>query len=191
MATDTTLEEIDPASPRDLYDVPKGYELIDGELVEMPAMGAESSWVLGRMFRYLDRWCEERTAGVAITGEAGYQCFPDRPGLVRKPDVSVILCDPASFVPPKVNLESVPDLVVEVLSPHNEAADINAKTEAFLAAGTRLVWIIDPELRMVLVHRADGTVTKLRDPAELTGENVLPGFATPLAAFLPRRPATP
>ncbi|MGL4420522.1 MAG: Uma2 family endonuclease, partial [Gemmataceae bacterium] len=104
----------------------------------------------------------------------------------RKPDVSVVLCDPWQFVAPSPHCREVPALVVEVISSSNQFSEILAKIDMFLGAGTRLAWIVDPVTRSVHVYRADGTVTRLREPAELTGESVLPGFSVALSAFLPR-----
>lgn len=172
------VTEIDP--------IPKGYELIEGVLVEKPNLGAESSLVVGRIFRRLDTWCEGTKLGIAVTGEAGYRCFDWKPKLVRKPDSSVILCEPASLVVPKGDFRIAPDLVVEVVSPNDRVSELDEKIGEFLEAGTRLVWIVNPELRTVLIRRANGTLQLLSDPAELSGEDVLPGFAVALADFLPK-----
>jgi Uma2 family endonuclease len=189
--TEELLELYEVEDAADLDPIPDGYELIDGELVETPDMSVESGWVIGKLFRLLDDWCERTKTGVALTGEVGYRCFPARPGRVRKPDVSVLLANPDTFVPGRGDSRDVPALVVEVVSPNETVYDLDARVHQFLGAGTRLVWVVNPVLRTVLVRRADGTVQLLTDPAELTGESVLPGFATPLAAFLPPVPATP
>jgi Uma2 family endonuclease len=188
-ATEILDEEwIDGDAPRpiDPLDVPKGYELIDGLLVEMPAMGFKSSWVAGELYFRLRNFLASKPIGVAATAEASFACFAGRPKLVRKPDVSVVLCDPATFVPPTVNFEIAPDLVVEVVSPNDKFSDIEDKIELFIGAGTQLIWIVDPEKRTVTIHRANGSYSRLRDPAELSGEDVLPGFHVALADFLPR-----
>ena len=67
----------------------KSFELVGGQLVERK-MGIESSWVAGRLYSRLDRFCEEHRLGWALLPDAGYQCFPGEPGLVRKPDVSFV-----------------------------------------------------------------------------------------------------
>lgn len=169
-------------------DVPEGFEFVDGELVEIPQMGAESSIVAGRIFRKLDDWCESHRSGIAITAEAAYRCFSSKPRQVRKPDVSVIVCNPDSFAIPKGELLVVPSLVVEVVSPNETMDDVMRKIEDFLEAGTPLAWVVQPQMRQAFVHRPNGTVSKFRDPAELSGEDVLPGFRVALADFLPRIP---
>jgi len=50
-----------------------------------------------------------------------------------------------------------------------------------LAAGTQLVWLVDPERREIRIYRQDGSLTVLRENDSLDGENVLPGFTCPVA----------
>ncbi len=38
------------------------------------------------------------------------------------------------------------------------------------------VWVVSLQTRQVYVHRADGSMTKVRENSELTGEDVIPGF---------------
>ena len=47
----------------------------------------------------------------------------------------------------------------------------------------RLVWEVNPETRTIKVYRLDGTVTRLHEQDELSGEDVLPGFRCPVAEF--------
>ncbi len=178
-------QEIDVAT----FDVPKGYEVIDGELREMPAMGAEASWVASEVHYRFRSHLEQHPIGVAVTAEFSYACFPDAPKLVRKPDVSVILCDPNTYVPPVVNSEIPPALLVEVISPSNEWSETTGRVDRFLDAGTRLAWIIDPERRVAYIQRLSdrNTLHKVLESASLSGEDVLPDFTMALASILPRK----
>jgi hypothetical protein len=45
----------------------------------------------------------------------------------------------------------------------------------------RLIWILIPPTRTVLVRRLDGTATELGEGGELSGEDVLPGFTCRVA----------
>ena len=67
-------------TPEDLLDMADGksYELVGGQLVERN-MGAESSWMGGRLHARLDRFCEERGLGWAFPADNGYECFPHEP----------------------------------------------------------------------------------------------------------------
>ncbi len=68
-----------------------------------------------------------------------------------------------------------PDLAVEIVSPNDRFSDVQAKVREYLAAGTRLVWVVWPEGRSVIVHGADGVV-ELGPEDVLSGADVLPGF---------------
>lgn len=77
-----------------------------------------------------------------------------------------------------------PDLVVEVLSPDDRPGKVLAKVADWLSAGTRLVWVVDPERRLARVYRHDGSETLVSTDGALDGEAVLPGFSCPLVSIL-------
>ena len=77
-----------------------------------------------------------------------------------------------------------PDLLAEVLSPDDRPAEVLAKVADWLAAGTTLVWVIDPERSDARVYRQDGSIAVLRESDALDGEGVLPGFTCPLKDVL-------
>ena len=57
--------------------------------------------------------------------------------------------------------------------------DVVEKAFAWLDAGVRLVWVVDPANRLVTVYSSAGTAT-LRGSATLDGAAVLPGFSLSL-----------
>jgi len=73
-----------------------------------------------------------------------------------------------------------PDLAVEVLSPDDRPGEVLAKVADWLKAGTRLVWVVDPDRRIARVYRADGTMAEIGETGALAGEDVLPGFESEL-----------
>jgi len=58
------------------------------------------------------------------------------------------------------------------------------KVADWLSAGTRLVWVMDPERRVARVYRANGAEAIVTAAQALEGEDVVPGFACPLATIL-------
>jgi Uma2 family endonuclease len=174
-----------PRKPPEMMDLPKGFELIDGELVEMPEMGYRSGVVGSELLGFIREWCRQHGIGVVSGPEGSFRCFPSRPKQVRKPDVAVLLRDPKTFVVPDPHCLEVPELVAEILSPTNTQADIADRVEDFLSAGTKVVWVIDPVRCEALVYHPDDTILKIREAGTLDGEGVLPGFKLPLAAILP------
>jgi len=69
-----------------------------------------------------------------------------------------------------------PDLAVEVPSPSDRAADVQARIADYFSAGTRLVWIVEPATRTVRVFRSPQDMQVIREGGELSGGDVLPGF---------------
>jgi Uma2 family endonuclease len=70
-----------------------------------------------------------------------------------------------------------PVLVWEVVSPHDRAPVLREKLEDYREAGVPIVWVLYPGLRVIDVHRADGSSTRLGPGDTLTCAEVLPGFA--------------
>lgn len=165
--------------------VPEGFEMVDGELVEMPTMSEESNWIGGQLFAVINEFVRARSLGRVYPQDTPFRGFPGERITVRKPDAAFVRKD---RLPPhlsKRDLTIAPDLAAEVLSPTDPAVDVNRKVEQYLAAGVRLVWVVDPDLRLVYVHRPNGTIAVVREPAEVDGEDVLPGFRCPIGAFIP------
>lgn len=77
--------------------------------------------------------------------------------------------------------EGAPDLAVEVVSPGNTRREIAGKVRDYLAAGSRAVWVVNPERRTVTVHRPDREPERLAGSDVLDGGPVLPGFRLPLS----------
>ena len=115
--------------------------------------------------------------------ESGFKLAAN-PDTVRGPDLSFIgqarLPEPEPVGFP----ELAPDLGVEILSPDDRPGEILGKVAEYLSAGTRLVWVIDPERRLARVYRADGTEEIVTADKALHGEDVVPAFACALVDIL-------
>ena len=176
-------EPTDLLEPDDLLQMPGGesYELVDGRLVEKH-MGAESDRIALRLGGKLDQFCTANGLGYVFGAQTGYRCFPNRPRLVRKPDVSVVLRGRfADGQVPKGDITICPDLAVESVSPNDTYEEIEAKVEDYRQAGVRVVWVISPESKTVVVRRSDKTAATLDTTDTLSGEAVIPGFTCPVA----------
>lgn len=91
------------------------------------------------------------------------------------PEVAARSLEDASLI------DGVPALVVEILSPNDTEEQVNEKVDDYRQCGVRLVWVIDPHDRTVLIYRP-GTEPELANiRQELCGEPGLPGFRMPVA----------
>jgi Uma2 family endonuclease len=169
-------------TPDDLLARPDGnfFELVGGRLKEF-TMGAESDAVGGYLLTLLN--LHVRPAGLGVVyPQTGFACFPDDPTRVRKPDVAFVAADrlPGGRSP-RGWIKVAPDLAAEVVSPHDLYEEVEGKVNEYLAVGVRLVWVVSPGSRTVLVRRPDGTAAVVGPAGTLSGEDVLPGFKCPLA----------
>ena len=153
-------------------------ELVDGVLVEKPVGYGESILAVS-MGRMLGNFVAPRNLG-HVTGEQGMvRLFP---GLVRIPDVAFASWDrfPQRRWTGEPIPDLAPDLVVEVLSESNTAAEMSIKVGEYFSAGARRVWLVDPSSRTVTVFEsADDSIT-LQEQDTLDGGTVLPGFTLSL-----------
>jgi len=72
---------------------------------------------------------------------------------------------------------------VEVLSPTNTPAEMHAKVGDYLVAGTRLVWVVDPEQRTVTVYDSLLAPRTLAEEDILEAGDVVPGFRARVGEF--------
>jgi Uma2 family endonuclease len=163
--------------------VSDGYEFIDGRLVEKP-LGAEAGWIAARLMGLLSPYTSSRKLGLVFSADCGYQIFKNDPKKVRKPDVSFIASGRLpNDRPPRGNVSIPPDLAVEVISPNDITEETDQRVEDYFGAGTRLMWLLYPQTGAVWVLRKDGTGARLKGAQELSGEDVVPGFACPVQAL--------
>ena len=154
-------------------------ELVEGVLVEK-LMGFRESFLTIALSAVLWGFVKTRNLGL-VTGADGMVRLA--PGLVRIPDLAFISWQrlPERRVPTDPIPGLVPDLVVEVLSEGNTAAEMARKRREYFAAGVRLAWFVEPVARTVEVYTAANQSTLLEAEQILDGGTVLAGFSLPLA----------
>jgi Uma2 family endonuclease len=179
VATNVTTEDLE-CLEADGY----RYDLLAGELIRMSPGGFEHGRLAARIAaRFVSFLDSHAGFGVAVGAETGFR-LARNPDTVLGPDAAVVTLD---RLPPADQrsgyLELAPDLVVELVSPSDRWSTVSEKVEAYLAAGVRLVWVIEPRARAVRVYTPAGAERRLRANAGdvLEAEPVLPGFRLPLA----------
>lgn len=160
---------------------PYRQELVRGRLHEMEPRGAFRGAVAARAGAVLAAHVRSRGLGQTFAAETGFHLRSD-PDTVRAPDASFVTREridaigiPAGYWP------GAPDLAIEVISPSDRGPQVTAKALDWLAAGARAVVVLDPANRTGEVHRADSPVEALVLADTLDLDDVLPGFAVPLA----------
>ena len=163
------------AMPDELPSGPAKYELEDGRLVVMPLPGGIHGAVNANIVFQLKLQGDRRGYGKTLA-ETGVilRKSPDR---VVGPDCCFVL---AASLPldysPEGFLTSPPPLVVEVRSKNDTPAELERKAGEYLAAGAKLVWILDPIRTGVVVYQAGHSPKLLGLADDLTADGLIPGF---------------
>ena len=149
----------------------EGYEYVNGELVPMAPPSREHGEISVNVIRYLDAHVYKDKLGHLYTAETTFQVGE----RTAKPDVAFVSA--AQLTGDKTKGFSIsPDLAIEVVSPSDVQSRIAEKALAYLEAGTRLVWVIEPVTKTVTVYRSETDIETLTRDDTLTGEDVVPGF---------------
>ena len=155
-------------------------ELIDGRIVPMSPTNAEHGRTEFRVGHNIELAIKPGKRGQVLVGEVGIYTRrnPDR---VRAADVLYISNERYAKRKSKSYLDIAPELVVEILSPADPAQELTQKLREYFEIGVVLVWVVDPEARIVYAYRSLTDVREFKETDALTGDEVLPGFNVPVA----------
>jgi Uma2 family endonuclease len=153
----------------------KVVELVRGRLIVREPPGTRHGVIAAKLAYLLGDCVYRHGLGVVAAQDTGFKITRD-PDTVRAPDVAFLGHDRAQQIRSRGYAEVAPDLLAEVMSPDDAPAEVLVKVADWLAAGTKLVWLVDPERREVRLYRRDGSLTLLGENDSLEGEDVLPGF---------------
>ncbi len=187
-----TIEATRPITAAEFQALPddgRRLELVRGEVVEVSGPNPRHALIVARMIRWLGGFVDDHRLG-AVTAEVGCQVAQD-PDSVRFPDVAYWSGDRLSAGNLERFATAPPDLVVEVVSPNDKRTDVYRKVAMWLAAGVQVVWVVWPESRTVQVYRDDADPVSLGAGDTLTGGDLLPGLALPLAPLFAEPAAAP
>ena len=79
----------------------------------------------------------------------------------------------------------MPDIAVEIKSPTDTIAEMREKAAYYRQKGSRLVWLIYPEKRLVEVYQENADIEILTLEDSLDGKAVLPNFSLPIQKLFP------
>ncbi|HEY3123497.1 MAG TPA: Uma2 family endonuclease [Thermoanaerobaculia bacterium] len=158
----------------------KRFELIEGEVFVTPSPNTKHQRAVRKLLRALDEFVEKRGLGEVFI--APYDIVFSK-WTALDPDLLFIRKERLSIIT-DANVQGVPDLVIEILSPSNKEYDRETKMRAYEKAGVPEIWYFDPEddSAEVLSLGADGRYVVT---AELSGNaaivsRALPGFSLTL-----------
>ncbi len=156
------------------------YELIRGELRQMPLFGMSHGRVCLTLGAHLLKHVKVKGLGEVYATGTGYKLVSDS-DTVLAPDVSFVsrrrladIGETDGYWP------AAPDLAIEVISPDDRYLDVLERVGYWLDAGTRMVVVVSPKTRNVAVHRSLTSITQLVEEDYLDGADVVPGWTMPV-----------
>jgi len=158
----------------DLFELPddgRRWEIIDGELFEMPAPGWEHAVTIMNLLLLLGPIVRGMggvivTAPVDVFLPGGGPIEPD----VVEPDI-IVLLEERVALPTRRGVEGPPTLLIEVVSPSNPGHDRLRKRALYARAGVLEYWLVDPRPGVAEVLALDGD--EFRQHCRATGEEVV------------------
>ena len=147
------------------------YELLDGELIEVPSASARHNYIAGLLTYKLNHFLVPNRLAVVLP-ETEFAVGVNR----LRPDIAVmskakfeLIGEGRSPVP------ELPEIAVEIASPSESAPEMERKVAVYLEAGVTEVWVVYPRTRHLFAHTNAGA--RLVDREGVLTTDVLPGWS--------------
>lgn len=194
MSTAETLQK--PITAEMLMEMPDDgveREIIRGVLVERRGKPGEQPMTrrnpdhseteinIGHLLRL---WSDSlpKPRGKVFGGEVGFRLKKD-PEVFVGIDVAYVSAEMVARRDRSLKFYGEPPvLAVEILSPSDQHEDVVNKVKLYLEVGT-VVWVVDPDFRIVTVHQPGRPIEVYRDDQEIHGDPYLPGFQARVGSF--------
>jgi len=128
------------------------FELIYGEAYAMAAPNARHQEILGELYSQFHAYLRGKPCKVypAPYDVRLFYEADESDDTVVQPDIAVV-CDGKKRG--YEGCRGAPDLVIEILSPSNNAIEMEQKLKLYQEAGVREYWVVDPENNGLTVYR--------------------------------------
>jgi len=130
------------------------YEIIEGELLMVPAPSSFHQWYSHNLEILLTEFVREHDLGYVFDAPIDVILSPDN---VVQPDILFIAKTRREIIQER-GIFGPPDLVVEIVSPSSVHRDYHAKQKLYERFGVREYWLVDPGNRAVDVLGMDDGV---------------------------------
>jgi Uma2 family endonuclease len=154
-------------------------ELVEGAVLASALRGEERGVVAADVLVSLGSHVRTRSLG-AVYAAAGFWITTD-PDTVMAPDVAFVSRERIEQAAIGREYRTcAPDLAVEVVSPGDSFAKVEAKVARWLGTGCRMVVVVNPERRAATIYRSNDDIVLLGEGDVLDGGDVVPGWTLPL-----------
>ncbi len=151
-------------------------ELIGGEVVTMGRGAAAHEWIKANLLLLLAAWIRQNPSLILLS-EATFRLDEHNSPI---PDIALLT---RSRKPSDMSrwFQGGPDVAIEVVS-SEKASHLETKIELYLSHGSKSVWVVYPEQRVVWIFDASGQARKFERDQTLE-DPTLPGFRVPVSAI--------
>jgi len=151
-----------------------------GKLIIMSPVGGESGAKEASLIFKISLWNHQTQLGIVFSSSTIFS-LPN--GGDRSPDVAWVSLSKWKKLTHKEREgfpPICPDFVIELRSKSDRLKPLQNKMEEYLTCGLRLGWLINPQQKQVEIYRPEHSIEIVNLPANLSGENVLPGLSISL-----------
>ncbi len=160
------------------------YELDRGELIVTPSPVPMHNIICSDLHSRLSAWAKENNLG-QVLNEVDVRLGED---TVRRPDLMFFTRERFKDIDlDRVPVPIAPDLVIEVVSKHDQPDDLMLKVRQYRQAGVRAVWLLFRKTREAYRYTPEDSQPSVIN-AERGGKfeepELLPGFSLSLSEIL-------
>ena len=131
-------------------DMARRYELLQGELIKVPAPTLRHQQVSRNLEFIFHRYLQTHEAGEIFDAPVDLVLGQGAAREVTQPDL-VVVSHARRDILKRDGIEGAPDLVVEILSPGTATRDRGYKLTLYARSAVPEYWIVDPDLQTVEV----------------------------------------
>ena len=136
----------------DYYTAPadKRYELLDGDLIMVPAPNVKHQMILLRLAHKLGQFILDHQLGQLLPAPCDVVLSDND---VVQPDLLFVSRERGHLLSGGDNVQGAPDLVIEILSPATADRDRGYKRKLYGRHGVTEYWLVDPIGESISIHR--------------------------------------
>ena len=158
-------------------------ELIDGEVIQKMSPTLYHGRLTSRLISLLDQYLQGTHEGSVVNEVRHVNRTEER---IFLPDINVTLVGRLPKGPEAGQhgpISVQPDFALEVVSPGDGIGRVLEKADFYIRAGTRLLWLVDPDTETVTAYRPGQAPTVHRAPAVIDAQPVLRDFSLDVGAL--------
>ncbi|MSU79368.1 MAG: Uma2 family endonuclease [Gemmataceae bacterium] len=151
-----------------------------GELIVNSWLGCTAGIQAVVISSQLHAWAKDNAGGIGFGSSVGY-VLPN--GANRSPSASWVSPTQLAAITREQMKKSprvCPYIAVKLVSLADSLEKLQAKMAEYIANGSKLGWLIDPDKMQVHVYRPGQAVQVLDNPTSISGDPELPGFVLDL-----------